>query len=236
MNFLQLTDRSSIKLSRSHEQLSLDRFQIQELKKLVSKGEGLQLEFKRKAAHPDKIVHELIAFANTQGGTLLVGVDDDGSIPGLKYPEEESHAVNLVLERQCRPKLLFSEKIIRISDKHFVLLFDVPKSAKPPHYFVTSPDRKECYVRVDDKSMKASREMREIIRRSRSKNGVRFTYGEKEGQLIKYLSENPTITLDEFKKLASLNRFVASKKLILLVLGHVLKITPTEKGDLYSRF
>ena len=229
-------NQPNTKLIKSHEQLLVDRGLILELRKLVARGEGLNLEFKRKATHPDKIAHELIAFANTQGGTLLIGVDDDKSIPGVKYPEEEYHSVNLVLEKQCRPKLTFTESFIRISDNYFVLRLDVPKSEKPPHYFVLNPERKECYVRVDDKSMKASREMQEIIRRLRSKNGVRFTYGEKEDQLVKYLSKTPTITFDEFRKLSSLNRFNASRKLVLLVLGHVLKITPTEKGDLYSRF
>ncbi len=229
-------DQIETQLNSSPEQLRLDRSRILELKKLVAKGEGPHVEFKRKAAHPDKIVHELIAFANTEGGVLAVGVDDNKSIPGTKYPEEELHAINTAIEKYCRPRLHFSEEIIRITDKHFVLLLHVPKSEKPPHYFVIAPDSKECYIRVQDKSMKASREMREIIRRSRSKNGVKFTYGEKETQLIKYLSQTPSITLSEFRKLSSLNRFNASKKLILLVLAHVLKITPTEKGDLYSRF
>ncbi|MEK6782679.1 MAG: ATP-binding protein [Bacteroidota bacterium] len=223
-------------LSKSHEQLLVNRAQVQELKKLVSRGEGPYLEFKRKATQPDKIAHELIAFANTGGGTMLIGVDDDKSIPGVKYPEEESHLVNDTLEKQCRPKLKFSEKTIRISEKHFVLQLDVPKSERPPHYFIINSDRKEVYVRVDDKCMKASREMRQVIRRSHAKNGVRFTYGEKEDLLIKYLDQTPTITLEEFKKMTSLNRSNASKKLVLLVLGHVLKITPTEKGDLYSRY
>lgn len=228
-------DHPEIKLSKNSEQLLFDLAQVRELKNLVHRGEGSHLEFKRKVAHPDKIVQELIAFANTSGGTMLIGVDDNKSIPGLKYPEEESHAINTILEKQCRPKLVFTEKAIRISEKYFVLQLDIPKSERTPHYFVISADRKEAYVRVDDKCMKASREMREIIRRSRSKNGVKFTYGEKEDQLIKYLIQNPSISLDEFKKLASLNRSSASKKLVLLVLGHVLKITPTEKGDLYSR-
>ena len=159
------------KISKSHERLVLDRGQVQELKKLVSRGEGQNLEFKRKATHPEKIAHELIAFANTGGGTLLIGVDDDKSIPGVKYPEEESYAINAILEKQCRPKLVFAEKAIKISDKHFVLQLQVPISEKPPHYFVVSAERKECYVRVADKCMKASREMREIIRRARSRNG-----------------------------------------------------------------
>lgn len=228
-------NQPEIKVGKNNEQLLFDLVQVQELKKLVHRGESFHLEFKRKASQPDKIVKELIAFANTSGGIMLIGVDDDRSIPGLKYPDEESHSINAILEKQCRPKLVFTETVIRISEKHFVLRLDIPKSERSPHYFVISPDRKEAYIRIDDKCMKASREMREIIRRSRSKNGVKFTYGDKEDQLVKYLVHYPFISLDEFKKLTSLNRSNASRKLVLLVLGHVLKITPTEKGDLYSR-
>ena len=77
-------NRTMMKIS---EAASVDPHEIHELKRLALEGEGLQLEFKRKASHPEKIVRELIAFANTEGGTLLIGVDDDGSIPGLKYPD-----------------------------------------------------------------------------------------------------------------------------------------------------
>jgi len=232
---MKVLDQQVNTVSKNSESLPLDLAQIQALKKLVHSGEGYQLEFKRKAAHPDKIAKELIAFANSDGGIMLIGVDDDKSIPGLKYPEEESHAIHDILEKHCRPKLVFSERVIRLSEKNFVLHLDIPKSSKSPHYFVVGQDRKDAFIRVDDKCIKASREMREIIRRSRSKTGVKFIYGEKEDQLIKYLNQIPSISLDEYKQMAELNRSTASKKLVLLVLGHVLKITPTEKGDLYSR-
>ena len=49
-----------------------------ELKQLVRRGEGQYLEFKKKADHPDKIVREMVAFANSGGGELLLGVDDHG--------------------------------------------------------------------------------------------------------------------------------------------------------------
>ena len=64
-----------------------DPEKVNQLRRLVSQGEGQHLEFKRKASFPEKIVRELIAFANTEGGTLLIGVDDDKSIPGVKFPE-----------------------------------------------------------------------------------------------------------------------------------------------------
>lgn len=80
-------------MTRPSAVASAEVFHLRELKKLASEGEGIQLEFKLKATYPEKIVRELIAFANTEGGTLLIGVDDDGSIPGVKYPEEEAHVV-----------------------------------------------------------------------------------------------------------------------------------------------
>ena len=61
------------------ESIEYDEEKVVHLRRLVSQGEGQHLEFKRKASYPDKIVRELIAFANSQGGTLLVGVDDDKS-------------------------------------------------------------------------------------------------------------------------------------------------------------
>jgi hypothetical protein len=84
-------------------------------------------------------------------------------------------------------------------------------------------------------SVKASDEMIEIIRRKRQKKDIRFFFAEHELALMKYLDQYPSITSKEFQKLTGLNQYAASRKLILLVLANVLKITATEKGDLYSR-
>jgi len=214
---------------------SADALYLRELKKLVSEGEGLQLEFKRKATYPEKIVRELIAFANTHGGTLLIGIDDDGSIPGVKYPDEEAHVVIESLNNHCRPPLLFHETSISISENRFVVRFDIPPSAQRPHYLVMSKASRETFVRVNDMSIKASAEMEEILRRSKKKRDTRFIFGEAEKKLMEYLESQPSTTLADYRKFSGLNRFQASRKLILLVLANVLKITASEKGDLYSR-
>jgi predicted HTH transcriptional regulator len=217
------------------EAVRVNNDQLRELRKKVAQGEGLYLEFKRKASHPDKIVREIIALANTQGGQLLIGVDDDGSIPGVKYPEEEWHVVREALAQYCKPDLTVNELLIPLSEKKFVLQLDVPQSSKRPHSFKVDSQRLQTFVRYNDQSIKASREMREIIRRSKQKKDIRFHYGEAEKQLMQFLEQEKTITLRQFQKLSKLNLFQASRKLILLVLANVLKITPTEKGDLYSR-
>ncbi len=206
--------------------------QVQELRDLVSKGEGTTLEFKRKAAYPEKIVREMIAFSNTSGGTLLVGIGDDGSIPGLKFPEGESHVIQAALKR-VRPALQLEEEFIPLGNTRSVLRYIISESKTKPHYLVSENQSKECFVRVEDKSIKASREVREIIRRRQHGKDIRFRYGDDEKLLMKYLDENKTITLKEFISISRLKRFYASRKLILLVLANVLRIMPHEKGDQY---
>jgi hypothetical protein len=206
--------------------------QVQELRKLVAQGEGSNLEFKRKAAYPEKIVREMIAFANTKGGVLLLGVGDDKTLPGLKFPEDESHVVQEALTK-CRPKLPVEEQFIPIGNGRTIIRYDVAESDRKPHYYLLG-EKKESYVRVNDQSIKASREMREIVKRARLKRDIRFHYGEHEKFLMQYLDSNPTITLKRFIELSGLKKFYASKKLVLLVLADVLRITPHEKGDLYS--
>lgn len=217
-----------------YEHVAIDPQQLAELRKRVSRGEGLQLEFKRKVAFPDKIVRELIAFANTSGGTLLVGVDDDGTLAGVKFPDEEWLLVEKELERTCRPRLEVNTQFVRLSEKRFVISLTVIKSAKRPHFHLEGEHR-VAFVREKDQSIKASREMVEVIRRLKSSQGTRFPYGDAEQKVIRFLADHPFISLSQFAQLAGLKKFIASRKLVRLVLANVVKITPTEKGDVFSR-
>jgi predicted HTH transcriptional regulator len=217
-----------------HESYTFQAQQFQQLKNLVAQGEGLTLEFKRKAAFPDKIVREMIAFANTKGGILLVGVGDDLSIPGLKYPDDEAYVIRQALQK-CTPPLAYTETYIPIGNARTVLQYEIAESAQKPHAVPVGDQRQEAYVRVEDKSIKASREVRQIVRRQQEKRDVYFQYGNYEQMLMQYLDEHPSITLQTFTTISGLKKSMASHKLVLLALAGVLKVTPHERGDLYSR-
>jgi len=219
-------------MKKLQESVSFDDQEVRRLKKLVALGEGQNLEFKRKASFPEKIVREMIAFANSSGGILLIGVDDNGTLSGLKYPEEESHVIHKALS-SCKPFLKHTETFISIGHGRTIIRYDIPESKKKPHYLLNNGS-KNFFVRVADQSIKASREVKEIVRRAQRNRDIKFHYGDHERWLIQYLDKNPTITVKEFVELGKLNRFHASKKLILLVLANVLTITPHEKGDLFS--
>ena len=220
-------------MSRPQESVRFNSRDVQDLKKLVAQGEGPFLEFKRKAAYPEKIVREMIAFANTRGGTLLLGVGDDRTLPGLKYPEDESLVIDQAL-RKCKPPLPVTEIFIPIGNARTIIKYEIAESDRKPHYITSGNSGKESFVRVNDQTIRASREVTEIVQRARKKKDIRFYYGEHERFLMQYLDTNPTITLKKFIELSGLEPFYASRKLVLLVLADVLNITPHEKGDLYS--
>jgi predicted HTH transcriptional regulator len=218
---------------KPQESVTFNLQQVQKLKKLVANGEGLTLEFKRKAAFPEKIIREMIAFANTKGGILLIGIGDDLSIPGLKHPEDESHVIKQAL-KMCKPPLVYEEIYIQVSNGRTVIQYEIMESNRKPHYILHADQSKEFFVRVDDKSIKASREVREIAKRSQYKKDIKFSYGEYEHLLMQYLDVNNTITLKKFMEISGLKKFYASKKLILLVLADVLRVSPNERGDVFS--
>lgn len=221
-------------MMRRPEAAPVDGATIAALRKLVAQGEGATLEFKRKASYPDKIVCEMVAFANTSGGTLLVGVSDEGNLSGLKFPDEEAFAIRAALKKYCRPGLPYREKLIPLTENKFILSYEIYPSNRKPHYIVYNNTERDCFVRVADKSIKASREVEEIIRRRQHKHDIKFTYGEVERFLVQYLSVNSTITLKQFTEFAKIKRYHASRKLVLLVLANVLKVSPNERGDEYS--
>lgn len=206
---------------------------LQEIKTLAAKGEGLTLEFKKKVAFPEKVVKELVALANTAGGTLLIGVDDDGTVSGQRFIEEEIFVLEKAIRDLIFPPLVYQVNSIKLSEKKGVAAFLVPQSKVRPHY-LQEKQRKQAFVRVADRSVQASREVWEILKRGQNPKDTVFTYGKKEEILMKSLEELGKITMKEYARLAKLPYFLASKTLVRLVLANVLQIHPQESEDYFT--
>lgn len=203
-----------------------------QLKALVIQGEGKHIEFKRKVVNAEKIANEIVAFANTKGGYLIIGVDDNGTIPGLKFSEEHAMQLQETTVKVVRPKLSIKPEYIALSAKKSVIVYHIKDSIKKPH-FVKLGSEKKYFVRVADRSIQASKEVVEIIRRRKKLKGIKFRFGAQEKLLFEYLEKHPGITLKEYMELVKSNRFLASRNLIRLVLAGVLEVEAREKEDHY---
>lgn len=203
------------------------------MKALVKQGEGMQVEFKLKAAHPEKIVREIVAFANAQGGTLLVGVSDDRQIKGVKFVDEEEYILTKAIDTYCYPAVFYQIYRIPVSEERHVLALFIPPSDQKPHYVRHDFQQQtgKAYIRVADKSIQASKEIREVLKGERKQRNIRFQYGDKEKALMQYLGEHQKITVSQFMEAARIPRHIASRTLVLLVLARVLKLRPNETED-----
>jgi predicted HTH transcriptional regulator len=83
--------------------------------------------------------------------------------------------------------------------------------------------------------VQASREIREILKGRRKSKNIRFQFGDKEKQLMEYIENNGYITVSEFAEVAKIPKRIASRTLILLVLGNVLKVQAHEEEDVFTQ-
>ena len=207
--------------------------QLQAVKALVKQGEGQHLEFKKKANHPEKVVKELVAFANTDGGTLLLGVDDNGTVSGVRAIEGELFAIEEAIEKYIRPTLTYSTEIIRINEKKGVASLRIsPKQEKVYYIKKNGGNRKGiAFIRKRDQSLKASKEMREILERRIKNKDIQFEYDERVQKAIRLCEEHNFTTIKILRQEAQISKYQASRVLIRLVLANVLDIEATEDED-----
>ena len=207
---------------------------VRQVLKLIHGGESQIVEFKKKANHPEKIIREVVAFANSDGGHLFIGVNDNGTLSGLKYPEDEEFVLTNAIKNLCRPAIDFTVELVQVREDIEILHYHIKESELKPHYaFLDKKHRYgKAFVRSADHSIQASYEVRQILKRKERPHQA-IVFEEKTKQLFEYFENHSGITLAEFSLLSGLNKKLASNKLIHLALSGALKIEPKEGGDIF---
>lgn len=208
---------------------------LKELRSLAGQGEGQYLEFKKKANHPEKIMKELVAFANSEGGKLLLGVDDDGTANGVRSIEGELFLIEDTIDKLIRPKLEYKSQIIKVNEKKGIAIIEIAPFQGKLFYVRDKPGKKHgtAYVRRKDESLQASKELREIIERRYKKKDMQFSYDENVSFVLNFCENHGHITLSDFAREANISKFIAARVLIRLVLANVLDIEPLPIEDRY---
>lgn len=128
-----------------------------ELLEIIANGENSGVEFKRDDLRPEQLAKEIVALLNLQGGKLLLGVEDDGTISGIQRADLETWVMDTVFSRYVHPLALpFYEEIAFEEGKRVAVISLTQGTAKP--YVVRNNSREEIYVRVGSTSRLATRE------------------------------------------------------------------------------
>ncbi len=200
--------------------------------KLIEEGEHQQLDFKFEISDSKKIARSLVAFANTDGGKLLVGVKDNGAIAGVRS-DEEFHMVEAAAQLYCQPEVEFKTKEWNINGK-IVLEVSVPRSKAIKHKAPDKNNEYKVFVRVGDKNLLANYILLQVWKRQKSRVPVRVSFTQTESKLLHHLEENGPISRNGFSKLCQIPIKKADKILIDFILLGVIRMNLNEKGTSFE--
>jgi predicted HTH transcriptional regulator len=203
------------------------------IQKLIEEGEHQQLDFKFEISDSRRIARSLAAFANTDGGRLLVGVKDNGAIAGVRS-DEEIHMIQAAAEMYCQPKVNYLTKEWEINGKT-VLEVIIPKDEHDKHKAPDNQGEYKIFVRVKDENLVADPILLKVWKYQKNKKFTKVSFTEPEMALLRYLSEHPSITLQEFMELTPIiNKRRAENILINFILIGTINIRMTSQGSYFQ--
>lgn len=203
-----------------------------DVKNLAQTGEGKYLEFKRTIPSAEKIAKEIAAFANTNGGTLLIGVNDDKSLVGVQGYHEEEYLLKKAAGQLCHPSVKILIEVVHFGERD-LLVIRVDESEQKP-VFVKEEKGDIVYIREGDQNKTASAELVKIMKNKHSGKGVTFEYGPKEQKLFRYLNEYGEITVKKFSHLIDTTKERASGILVNLVSAGILNLFTKDNIDYFT--
>lgn len=191
------------------------------IKKKIEEGENLHLDFKYAVNDSKKIARTLSAFANTDGGSILIGVKDNGKIAGVKS-EEEYFMIESASVIHTKPEVPFKIHEHSLEGKQ-ILEVKIEKSLLRPHLAPDEKGNMKAYFRWEDKNFKASIIMIRVWKKERSGMGVKLSYNNAEKFLLTYLNEYRYISFSKFKKTARISRYYAEKIMTDFILLKIIE-------------
>jgi hypothetical protein len=142
-----------------------------EIRRLVARGEGKELELKEGLPRDVKLARSLCAFANTRGGIVLVGVTDKGGFRGAPRPRESMARLRSVAAEHLEPPLAVQVGSARVGEVA-VVWCSVPLSPTRPHAVLDDAGEREVVVRVGSSNREATGATLAAIRPHASSKGL----------------------------------------------------------------
>ncbi|MBO7139109.1 MAG: ATP-binding protein [Prevotella sp.] len=149
---------------------------------LIREGEHQQQDFKYRVSDACKLARSVSAFANTDGGRLLIGVRDDGRLCGVRS-EEEIYMMHQAAYKYCRPQPSISFDTYNIEGRTIVVC-TVPPSLKRPVCALDEGGKAMAYVRIADENILASPVHLAIWREAVRPHGTMMTYDDNVHRLL----------------------------------------------------
>ena len=205
---------------------------MERLKDLIKEGEHQTQDFKFRIDDQKKIARTLAAFANTDGGRLLIGVKDSGKIAGIN-PEEEFHMIQGAAQMFCKPPVSIESRIWQ-EDMRLVLEIMVEPNGKRNHTALDDGGKWKIFIRRKDQTLLANKIILKVWDFERQGIKKPQIFGDQELKCLKLIEESQPVTLSKTYRLLDLPKSVTDHIVALLVHWKIIEMEITEEGTYYK--
>lgn len=107
-----------------------------DLRREIAAGEDSKRQFKVDVRNSQSLAAEIAAFANTEGGTIYIGVGDDGSLPGLESADVAriNQLISNAAVQMVRSPVAVQTQNVLLANKRIVIVLMVPKGLDKPYF------------------------------------------------------------------------------------------------------
>ena len=200
---------------------------------LIEQGEHQQQDFKFEVSDSKKIARSLSAFANTDGGRLLIGVKDNGVIAGVRS-DEEYYMIEAASKMYTRPEVPFSAKRWNVNGKT-VLEIDIAPSEDRPHTAPDKDDKFKAYIRVADENMLANEVIMQAWTKAKASEGTLLKISKPVEILFSWLDEHSHVSIRQFCRIAHINYYTARNIMSDLMAMGMMEYVIVNKHIAYKR-
>jgi len=203
---------------------------MSELKKKIALGESTTLDFKFRIDDQKKIARTLAAFANTEGGTLLIGVKDNGKVAGCN-PEEEFFMIEGAAQVFCQPPVQFDSQVIQ-EGHHLVLEINVPLSDNK-HKARDDKSEWKLFHRLQDQTLLANKITFLLWRFEKEGKKKAESFTPELANLIKIIRENEPVSISKLFRESNLPKRMVNEHIATLIYWKVIDREVTNSGIKY---
>lgn len=196
---------------------------------MIAEGEHQRQDFKYCINDSRKIARSMVAFANTDGGRLLLGIRDNGSVVGIQS-DEEYYMAEAAAKLYSKPPINFQTVQWQIDGKS-VLEIVIQKRDDIPHLAQNEDGKWLVYIRKGDQNILAPGILLKVWEQQKSSQGVHIRFSDEEKQLLSLIALNHNLSLNQFSRQAKLPRWKGERILVKLiavgVVGMEISVTGT---------
>ena len=179
----------------------------EEIVALMEQGEGQAVEFEKQLTGAEDIARELVAFSNSDGGKLIIGLDDKNRhLLGVKTDDGVTEWIREVAHTKCQPSI---SPVINVFEKNgrSILLVTIPEGDEKPY---KTDDI--CYIRDGAISRPAREKEEEEIKSPWHGHGL----NKRQKRVLFYMHEHSSITNREYREMFNVSHKTAHIELTLL--------------------